>query len=263
MDKELSLQDIKGITLAVLIHFRDFCNENSIKFYLSNGTLLGAVKYGGFIPWDDDIDVLMPRKDYERFIELYKDSDKYKLFTRKRMSDYKFPYAKLCDMNTRKIECNINSGVDLGVDIDIFPLDSCSEHILNPSLQRKLSLSQKGCMLSKFISSEGKPVYKRLIIECCKFLGFEFFCKRLENIVKKEADKKCEYMGCLMWPIYGKREIIPAEAFRNTVEVEFEGEIFPAPYGYDTYLHSLYGDYKKDPPIEKQKTHHKYIAYRI
>ena len=263
MDKELSLQDIKGITLAVLIHFRDFCNENNIKFYLSNGTLLGAVKYGGFIPWDDDIDVLMPRKDYERFIELYKDSDEYKLFTRKRTPDYKFPYAKLCDMNTRKIECNINSGVDLGVDIDVFPLDLCSSDILTSDIQRKLSFFQKGCMLSKFISSEGKPVYKRLIIECCKLLGFDFFCKRLENIVKKEADKKCEYMGCLMWPIYGKREIIPAEVFKYAVEVEFEGEIFPAPSGYDTYLHSLYGDYKKDPPIEKQKTHHKYIAYRI
>lgn len=263
MDKELSVQDIKEITLAVLKHFRDFCNENNINFYLSNGTLLGAVKYGGFIPWDDDIDVLMPRKDYERFLEIYKDSEEYKLFTRKRTPGYKFPYAKLCDVNTLKIECNIYSGVNLGIDIDIFPLDSCSADILNSSIQRQLSFYQKGCMLSKFISSKGKPVYKRFIIECCKFLGFEFFCKGLEKIVNKEKNKNCKYMGCLMWPIYEDREIIPAEVFHSAVEVQFEDEKFLAPAGYDTYLRSLYGDYKKDPPIEKQKTHHKYKAYRI
>ena len=66
-----------------------------------------------------------------------------------------------------------------------------------------------------------------------------------------------------MWPIYGKREIIPAEVFSDTVEVEFEGEKFPAPIGYDTYLRSLYGTYENDPPLDQQKTHHKYTAYRI
>ena len=263
MNKELSLQDIKIITFAILKHFRDFCNANDIEFYLSNGTLLGAVKYGGFIPWDDDIDVLMPRKDYDRFIEIYKDDEQYKLFTGNRTPHYKFPYAKLCDMSTRKIESNVYSGVDLGINIDIFPLDSCSGYILNPGVQRKLGFCQKGCMLSQFISSKGKPFYKRFVIECCKLLTYEFFCKRLEKIVSEEADKKCEYMGCLMWPVYGKREIIPAEVFHNSVEVEFEGEKFLAPSGYDVYLQSLYGDYKKDPPIEKQKTHHQYKAYRI
>ena len=70
-------------------------------------------------------------------------------------------------------------------------------------------------------------------------------------------------MGCKCWCIYGSREIIPAEVFSDTVEVEFEGTKFPAPVGYDTYLRSLYGDYPQDPPIEKQKTHHSFIAYRL
>lgn len=260
MNKELSLQDIKIITYNILKHFRQFCQENNIHFFLSNGTLLGAVKYGGFIPWDDDIDVLVPRKDYDKFVELYKNSDRYKLFTCERDSKYKFTFAKLCDMTTLKIESNIDSGVSLGIDIDIFPLDSCSEHILHSNIQRKLSIYQKGCILSKFNSSKGKFVYKRLIIECCKLLGFDFFYNRLVQTVKKEVSKGSEYMGCLMWPIYGEREILPAKVFSGTVEVTFEGETFPAPIGYDAYLRSLYGDYERDPPLENQNSHHKYTA---
>lgn len=263
MDKELSLHDIKLITCATLKYFKSFCKANDITFYLSNGTLLGAVKYGGFIPWDDDIDVLMPRKDYDKFVDMYKDSDQYKLFTHERDSKYKFSYAKLCNMKTEKVETNIDSGVSLGIDIDIFPLDACSEHILRKSIQTKLSIYQRGCILSKFISSKGKPIYKRFIISCCKLLGFEFFYKRMTNVVKRESVKDGEYMGSLMWPIYGKKEIIPSDVFSKSIEIEFEGELYPAPIGYDVYLRSLYGAYENDPPIEKQKTHHSYKAYRV
>ena len=264
MEKELSLVEIKAIAYATLKHFSNFSNEYNIQFFLSNGTLLGAIKYGGFIPWDDDIDIFVPRADYERLMKLYVNDGRYKLFSREREPAYRFPFAKLCDQTTLKEEGNIDNGVQLGVDIDIFPLDVCTEHILRPSVQRMIKIYQKGCILSKFISSKGKQTYKRVLIDCCRILGFEFFCKRLERIVKQEISRgHDEYMGCLMWPIYGEREIVPAEVFAETVEVEFEGERFPAPVGYDTYLRSLYGDYEKDPPVEKQKSHHRYTAYRI
>ena len=263
MHKELSLQEIKAITFDILKHFNTFCQENSLSFYLSNGTLLGAVKYGGFIPWDDDIDVLMPRKDYEKFISLFKDSDKFALYTYERNKKYKFPYAKLCAQKTLKVETNIDSGIDLGVDIDIFPLDTCSVHIFNNYIQKKLAIYQRGCFLSKFISTKDKSIFKQLIIRLCKLMGYEFFYKRLKNIVKQETIAGGEYMGCLMWPIYGKKEIIPRNVFQDTIEIEFEGEKFPAPIGYDSYLRSLYGSYEKDPPIEKQKTHHSYTAYSV
>lgn len=263
MNQELSLQDIKIVAFTILKHFKEFCQENDISFYLSNGTLLGAVKYGGFIPWDDDIDVLMPRKDYDKFVKTYIDSDKYKLFTSDRNSKYKFTYAKLCDMTTLKEETNIDSGVSLGIDIDIFPLDSCSKHILSSNVQSRLAIYQRGCILSKYISSKGKPIHKRIVIAGCKLIGFDFFNKRLAKIVNKQMVADGEYMGSLMWPIYGKKEIIPSEAFSDTICVEFEGEMFPAPKGYHIYLSSLYGIYENDPPIEKQKTHHSYKAYRV
>ena len=264
MEREcMQLNEIKAVAYRTLSVLKEFCQSHGLKYYLSNGTLLGAVKYKGFIPWDDDIDVFMPREDYDRLIAIYADSEQYKLFSRERNSKYKFSFAKLCDMTTSKIETNIDSGVSLGIDIDIFPLDSCSAHILHAGVQKRLAIYQLGCILSKFVSSKGKPLHKRLVIEGCRLLGFDFFCHRLERLVKKEISLGSEYMGCLMWPIYGKREIIPAEVFSDTVEVEFEGEKFPAPIGYDTYLRSLYGTYENDPPLDQQKTHHKYTAYRI
>lgn len=260
---ELSLSEIKAKSCEILQYFSCFCQVHNIRFYLSNGTLLGAIKYGGFIPWDDDIDVFIPRHDYDRFIEVYQDSHQYKLFSHEKNPKYKYPFAKLCDMDTLKIETNIDNGVQIGIGIDIFPLDSCSKHILLPNVQRKIRRYQIGCILSKYTSSKGKPIYKRFVIFCCKVIGYDFFHRELEKIIKNEISLGTEYSGCLMWPIYGEREIISADVFSDVTEVEFEGKKYPAPIGYDIYLRSLYGDYEKDPPIEKQKSHHKYTAYRI
>ena len=122
--KELSLKEIKEIEFELLKKFDSFCKENNVRYFLSNGTLLGAVKYKGFIPWDDDIDVLVPREDYDSLIELFHDDGRYKLFAFERNAEYRYPFAKFCDMRTRKAEGNIDNGVALGVDIDIFPLDA-------------------------------------------------------------------------------------------------------------------------------------------
>ena len=263
MKKDLSLSEIKMLELEILKHFKSFCNENKISFYLSNGTLLGAVKYGGFIPWDDDIDVFVPREDYDRLVKIYKDSDRFKLFSSDRDENFRFTFAKLCDVTTLKTEKNIDNGVDLGVDIDIFPLDTCSDHIFKKTVQFKLKLFQNGCILSKFLSSKGKPFHKRLIIDLCRLVGFKYFSDSLIDVIKKEISLGSTYAGCLMWPVYGKAEIIPADVFADAVDVTFEGESFPAPVGYDIYLRSLYGNYHQDPPKEAQKTHHSFEAFQF
>lgn len=263
MKKELALQEIQSIEIEILRHFRAFCNENNITFYLSNGTLLGAVKYGGFIPWDDDIDVFVPRKDYDRLIKIYKDSEKYKLFCEERENGFRFPFAKLCDRSTLKKESGIDNGVDLGIDIDIFPLDSCSAHICKKSVQLKIRIFQNGCILSKIGDLKGRVFYKRSVISVCRFLGYGFFSKRLKNLINREKTMGSTHSGCLMWPIYGEREIVPSDVFSKIIDVDFEGESYPAPVGYDIYLRSLYGEYEKDPPKDKQKTHHSFSAFKL
>ena len=140
--KELTLQEIKSVELEILSMFDEFCKKNSIKYFISNGTLLGAVKYKGFIPWDDDVDLLIPREDYNRLLKLFKDSDRYRIFAIEKDKNYRYPFAKLCDMTTRKDEFGYDNGLELGVDIDIFPLDYWDNDLENAKREvRKISKS--------------------------------------------------------------------------------------------------------------------------
>ena len=262
--KELSLESLKKIEFDMLVHIRDFCEQHKLSYFLSNGTLLGAVKYKGFIPWDDDIDILMPREDYDYLVEHYEDSGNYQLFVPERVREYAFPFAKLCDMTTRKEETYNNNGVELGVDIDIFPLDVWDK---NPSKQAKKQMRTMILLRHSKIKHASaknplKSIMKKVSSVFCKMLGAPFFINRMQKCATSSREKS-DKVGCIVWPVYGLKEIIPAKVFSDTVEVTFEGEKFSAPIGYDEYLRCLYGDYEQDPPLEKQKTHHKFIAYRI
>lgn len=266
--KQLDLEEIKKIELGILLHFDSFCKENHIRYYLSNGTLLGAVKYGGFIPWDDDIDVFVPREDYNRLMRIYSDMEKYKLYSLERCAKFRFPFAKLCDMTTKKIEQGVDNGLCLGLDIDIFPLDdACTS---KEKTENMIASNQKNInhlIWSKISFSKSRSVFhsaaKLLIMGLHRFYGAARICRDMIRTAKMHRGIKPDYMGCFVWPIYGTREIIPAEVFSQTITVEFENERFPAPVGYDTYLRSLYGDYEQDPPPEKQKTHHSFTAYEM
>ena len=259
---ELTLPEIKTITFEILKHFKQFCEEHGIRYFLSNGTLLGAVKYGGFIPWDDDIDVLVPREDYDRLLRLYPEQGRYRLFSMERNPEFRYPFAKLCDMTTVKEETNIDNGVSLGLDIDIFPLDACTAHILRPAVQWRIKLNLIGCNLSKFTQTGDRPFYKKCVIHYCRWRSYSRFQTRLAAIIQRERAMGQTHQGCLIWPVYGAAEVLSAQVFSDTTEVCFEGETFPAPVGYDAYLRSLYRNYKQDPPPEKQKTHHSFRACR-
>ena len=97
----------------------------------------------------------------------------------------------------------------------------------------------------------------------CKMRGYKYFMEKILKATDKPEQKGNNYVGAKSWCVYGERGIIPAEAFADFVEIEFEGEMFPAPIGYDTYLTCLYGDYLPEPPKEKQRTHHAFKAYRL
>lgn len=263
--KKLSLEEIKNIEFELLKKFDSFCKENHIRYFLSNGTLLGAVKYKGFIPWDDDIDVLVPRRDYNKMLDLFKDSERYQLFSFERNKEYLYPFAKLCCMETQKKEGNICNGVELGIDIDIFPLDAWMPNLNKAMREVKRINRNMFCLnLTKQVRPDSAHAMKRKIKGVLMFFlkkfGSRFFIQKIIKL-SNNVHKESSYLGCKSWCIYREREIIPASIFLETVELEFEGEKFPAPAGYDFYLRSLYGDYTKDPPAEKQKSHHSFVAY--
>ncbi len=266
--REMSLEELREVELELLRCFDDYCRREGIRYFLSNGTLLGAVKYGGFIPWDDDVDVLVPREDYDRLMQNFGDSERYKLFSPERNGVYRFPYAKLCDMTTRKVEENIDNGVELGVDMDIFPLDVWAPNLEEAERQADLQLADiERLAFWKCKKAISVNPIKRLV----KDLVLRLFRKRGDAYVQKLSDRAVQYhredspgyLGCVVWCIYGRREIIPADVFAQSGTATFEGGEYPIPADYDIYLRSLYGDYTQDPPKEKQKTHHRFRAYRM
>lgn len=262
--RELSLEEIRQTEFRLLEYFRDFCQENQIRFFLSNGTLLGSVKYGGFIPWDDDIDVLVPRADYDRLLRIFRDTEKYRLFSVEREPDYLFPFAKLCDGHTLKIEDNVDNGVQLGVDIDIFPLDSWAQKL--PRAKREVRRIRRRMRLldwSKTVTETDplKKALKKGAVCLCGKQGGSACVKKIQRVGAKHSGNS--FLGCKVWPIYGYREILPAELFCDSVTVRFQGKDFPAPIGYEQYLRRLYGDYHRELPPEEQKTHHHFSAFAL
>lgn len=265
--KELSLQEIKQVELEILKVFHTFCVENHIRYFISHGTLLGAIRYKGFIPWDDDLDVLVPREDYNRLINLFQDTAQYQLVAFEKNENYAFPYAKLCDMTTRKVEGGYINGTELGLDIDVFPLDYWDDDL--EKAKKEVKRQQKYMFrlgLSKLRKPDSinpaKRFVKGLCMIPCKLLGSAHYVNKIIRGAYKPEQKGSRYMGGKAWNVYRERDIMPAEVFSEAIELEFEGEKFFAPVGYDTFLTSLYGDYLPEPPVEKRKTHHSFRAYR-
>ena len=264
----LTLDEIKQAELRLLLYFDDYCKKHQIRYFISNGTLLGAVKYKGFIPWDDDVDVLVPREDYDRLMASFEDHADIRLVSHERDRRYWFPFAKLCDMSIVKEETGLDNGVPLGMSLDVFPLDAWDSDRKKAEREaRWIRNDIRRLTLSKLKKPSASTALKRNIqgglMLVCRIFSAEYFLRRIMKRSRDRAGKNSRFVGCKCWCIYGSREIIPAEVFSDTIEVEFEGAMFPAPVGYDTYLRSLYGDYIQDPPIEKQKTHHSFIVYRV
>lgn len=266
--KELSLQELKDIEFDMLKMFDAFCRKNGITYYLAYGTLLGAIRYKGFIPWDDDVDVLVPRADYNRLLNLFQDDETYRLFAFEKDDNYLYPFAKICNMTTRKVESGYDNGVELGVDIDIFPLDAWDDDLEKAKKEaRYIKKNMFYLGLTKLKKPDSHNPLKRfakgIVMAFCKMLGSRYYIKKILRATCKEGQEGNNYKGCKAWCVYGERGINPAEAFAEAIEIEFEGEKFFAPVGYDAYLTCLYGDYLPEPPKEKQKTHHTFKAYRL
>lgn len=265
---ELTLQELKEIELEILKVFDAFCKENNIRYYLSHGTLLGAIRYKKFIPWDDDVDVLVPREDYNRLIKIFNDSEKYRLFAPEKDQEYLYPYAKICDMATRKVENGTNNGLELGVDMDIFPLDAWDNDIEKAKKEvKRAGRNMLGLGLTKMKRPGSKTLLKKIakgiLMVFCKLFGSKYYLRRIMKDAVSHYGEESKYLGNRAWSVYGERDIIPAEVFAEATEIEFEGEKFPAPAGWDQYLTCLYGNYLPEPPKEKQKTHHSFKAYRL
>lgn len=245
--------------------FDVFCKENDISYYAVGGTLLGACRHKGFIPWDDDIDIALPRPDYEKLILLLdKQQDNYFLETPfQNNKDYLYSYSKLYDVTTTLVE-NTRYQCKRGVYIDIFPLDGIgndmSESIKNFSRFDKLNmfLMTRTCAIRK-----ERSIYKNIAIFIARlipnfFIDDKKLSIKVDSLASKYKYDKCNYVANLMGA-YRSKEIIPKEFLGNPTLYKFEDIYVYGPEKYEEYLTHMYGDWRQLPPKEKQHSHHDYI----
>ena len=252
--------------LSLACEVKKICEENNLRYYLAAGTLLGAVRHKGFIPWDDDIDLYMPRPDYERFIEIYyKAGGQNILHAQEANLDYQYSFMKIAAKNTILYEKGAHCGVEMGVYIDIFPLDGLGDSIEDAhKIFRKIDLPIK-LLMSYRVDKIRKHVsfVKNCMVVGASIVAHLFGSKKLSIKINKIAQTydfdKSKYVGTFVDEV-GDNRIYEKELFDGFCELEFEGCVFVVPSGYEKVLTKLYGDYMKLPPIEKQVFTHGYEA---
>ena len=258
--KQLTVDEVKKIEFDVLANFADFCDENNLKYYLAYGTLLGAVRHKGFIPWDDDIDVYMPREDYNKLIEIFNNTNqnnRYELIAPKDRLSY-CSFVKIIDNKTIKKEVGMGKR-QLGVDIDIFPLDGQPEiDKAYVKWYKKLRTLYKRYWWHSLHFAKGYWKINLRVLLCKPFGISKAKClDKAEKLHKMYPYNESKYIGSIecLYDLADYR--YEKKWFDDYVLLEFEGKKFKAPVGYDEVLTKTYGDYMKLPPIEEQVTHHK------
>lgn len=259
--KKIKNGDIKRIALDILIDVAFFCDKNKIEYYLACGTLLGSIKYKGYIPWDDDIDIMMPRPSYNRFLSEYK--GKYKVLN---PSSGIFYYAKVYDDNTIKIEAgkDYKKIKPIGIDIDVFPLDG----IINDEEEiNRLMIRAKG--LETLLLLSNQPIfYRKNPIKAInrvvpRLIGSKNIVKLIEKNAQTYKYEDSEYVIRMRNTPNGFTGALNKDVYYPPKKKEFEGHQFNVPNNYDMWLRRFYGDnyLNQEPPKEKQKPHHKNECY--
>lgn len=271
--REMSLDEVKNCALDILKWLKDFCAENNITWWLCGGTLLGAVRHKGFIPWDDDIDIMLPREEYEKLFRLFPQNSRYRFLTSDNTNDFPYSYGKIIDTMTIKLEPLPKRYQKIGVDIDVFPIDNFPENDKNSiylcntisDCQRKLErLFAHFGKRNSFIKTIGSNLVSLplVVLRECKIVKISNYTRKIQQLSQKYNKEETGYKGIIAIAHYGIKEKNEASAYAQTVSVEFEGSEYPAPIGFRTYLKKLYGnDYMHLPPIENRITHHSYKAY--
>ena len=262
--KRMTLEEVHQVSLDILKDIHEFCVENNIKYSLSGGSLLGAIRHNGFIPWDDDIDIQMPRPEYEMFIHSYKSKNGYSVFSRELdgCDDVNIAFARVCDTKRTYVDMGIGpwKRKRTGVWIDVFPIDGApsDEKLARKKIDKmyfywKLIGISKGRNPISYTSAKTLRLKIRLVFKKM----FSFFIPR--DIVAKYIEMSQEYsydqssyIANFSTMHYKYREWQPKESMANYMLHKFEDSEFYIMARYDISLKSLYGDYMKLPPKEMQ-----------
>ena len=257
MKKIEDIQELRHIQMGILDDVHRFCETHGIRYFLSSGTLIGAVRHHGYIPWDDDIDIYMPRADYERFMTEYDGGTDYRVLNPRKEKDYYYTFAKVVDLRTRMVESE-TKGFEIGVYMDIFPVDYVSDNL--QERERVFKLKHLLYKIRRCKIAHENPLHSRLAYLCyrCLLVSVGMLNRWIERLI---ILKQPTATVCNMTEAGPKMKgCFPAEDIASSVDIDFEGRRYKTMVGYQDYLTRTYGDYMQLPP-EDQRVTHKFEAY--
>lgn len=271
-DNSLSMKDVQAVSLEILRKVADVCEQENLRYGLAFGTLLGAVRHKGFIPWDDDIDIIMPRPDYEKLRLVFENHSRelypYKLFDHS-VKDYPYLLSRVCDDRYLIDVCN-EKPCGMGVFIDIYVLDG-----MGNSYEEAWKFAKKTCKYPRliFLSTRKhyhfgmtKGVLKRIAkipaFYFAKMMGKAYFTNKLLSMIDFNSYESNQYVGCATWIERPKDAVINKKDVDEFLLMDFERYQFKVPKAYDKLLRQWYGNYMQLPPEKDRVYHHLYTAYK-
>ena len=265
-----------SIINGVMRHFIAICKEHSLTYFCCGGTAIGAVRHHGMIPWDDDVDVFMPRPDYDRFVQIASRQlpDGLELMTPYSKADYPLYFVKLCDSRTTLQE-EVEVPCVYGLYIDIFPIDGAPDDIEQArAMERRFTKTKH--KLEAISSHVSFADYLYLLTQPKEWGRFArktlaFFCRqayrrkllRQMEAICRQYDYNSSTLVAVYCGSYGPKEVFPKAWLQGQVMFAYEDMEVALPSGYDNYLRQYYGDYMQLPPVEKRISHHLKAYYNL
>lgn len=257
--EDMSKEDFRALQLKaldILVYFSKFCDEHGLRYYLAGGTLLGAVRHKGFIPWDDDIDIHMPRPDYEKLPSIWKqyaNTKKYPLCNTTLKRNYRHHAYSIADSETTLIERkNINDDIVQGIKIDVIPLDGAPKNKLKIEVQLFWAVLYAIYNVQRLPENQGGNGMKtaiKIMLGAVKSPEKRYrIWRRAERHMKKYDFETSSYVKELVASFRTMHCLYPRKNFDESVLLDFEGHKFPAHHYYKMYLENVYHDYMKLPP---------------
>ena len=270
----ISMKDVQKGSLEILKKIDEICSQLNLKYCLAYGTLIGAIRHKGFIPWDDDVDIMMPRKDYNLlvnyFVEHKEELKPFEIINPQVNNKCPYTISRISD-SRYQLDVDNEDDYGIGLFVDVYPLDGVGNTVASYSKLKNTSsrfasmcfLSTRQSVKRENTKSALKYMIKFPAFVVAKMLGKAFFMNKLYNMAAKCDYDNSKYIGCfILASDDGLRGIFPKEWFDEMIDVEFEGAYFKAPKEYDKVLTHGYGDYMKLPPEKDRIAHHYYDAYR-
>lgn len=264
---KISIEEIRFIQLNILDYVSAYLDDHNINYYLAYGTLIGALRHSGYIPWDDDIDIVMLRDDYEKLLAMADDfnNDEFEIKHNSLDNKYKYTFMKIVHKGSVVIEPNNYVESPIGINIDIFPFDN----LVNKHFSDKIGLDinqlfQRILDIKCLDYSIKRSVLKNIIITVVKVLslplGISWLTRRIDRFGKRMSEKESGQVANLVYSNY-KNDFVSREAFDQIFHASFEDRVYTAPGGYDEWLKNYYGDYMQLPAEDKRVSHHCCDAY--